>query len=375
MELYGLKKVATENLRDMLKGLKKCSEDHARLSIFRMLCGLVPGDDEGGLSIAEAAAAFYRRALRHLVEVLGEDHLSGLKGAAFWTHFSRPDCIKLPLIYLEKVIDRLTRDAKAEAKKAESASQSRRQKAAHARRERDISRGIKCCEAALADHAQGKLADIPDASVDPASRAKVYEYGDVDHGSKPRTRAQPGVKMAPRLCVDCFLYRALQHWLQFEEDTHEELKTSYGSWDENGDGKLQLDEFGSMIKHSNPATEQRTITRAFIAASKVEADSGEEFVDIERLAPALQIYNLVLTKRPAGWIAPASEAIVDGTDSASSSSAAASGAGEARRGMVSLTNSMQQLRSMQQALGRMSNARGEGASGISEADVMAEAKS
>lgn len=69
VELYGLKKVATENLRDMLKGLKKASDSHVRLKLFRLLVGIVPNDEEEGNLVSDHAASFYRFALRYLVEV------------------------------------------------------------------------------------------------------------------------------------------------------------------------------------------------------------------------------------------------------------------------------------------------------------------
>ena len=79
-----------KNLRDMIKGLRKASDGHLRLRMFRLSCALVPGDEAEGQVLGEGEAFFYRLVLRHLVDILSEDHLSGLKGAAFWTHFSKP---------------------------------------------------------------------------------------------------------------------------------------------------------------------------------------------------------------------------------------------------------------------------------------------
>ena len=69
VELYGLQKVAKENLRDMVKGLRKASEKHVRLKMFRVSTMLVPGDDEDGSGVPEGASHFYRLALRQLVQV------------------------------------------------------------------------------------------------------------------------------------------------------------------------------------------------------------------------------------------------------------------------------------------------------------------
>ena len=41
VELYGLKKIAEGNLRDLLKGLRHASKSHVRLEIFRQVSALV----------------------------------------------------------------------------------------------------------------------------------------------------------------------------------------------------------------------------------------------------------------------------------------------------------------------------------------------
>ena len=81
-----MKKIASENLRDMLKGLSKSSEFHLRLKMFRLFSGLIPGDEQASLLLGEGEALFYRIVLRFLVDILGEDHLSGLKGGACHAH-------------------------------------------------------------------------------------------------------------------------------------------------------------------------------------------------------------------------------------------------------------------------------------------------
>ena len=76
VELYGLKKIAETNLRDTLKGLKQNSEGHTRLSIFRAVTALVPGDDEGETDaspVSNQAAIFMRKVLGYLVKVRTDD--------------------------------------------------------------------------------------------------------------------------------------------------------------------------------------------------------------------------------------------------------------------------------------------------------------
>ena len=178
-----------------------------------------------------------------LVTITNEDHLSGLKGAAFWTHFARPDCIKLPIIYYEKVQDRLAAAARKYLAHIEGA-QTRTHRAMLAKRERDLNRMVRCCEATLLDHSKSTLLETPDIGEGNESKAKVYEYGNTEM-SKSRTKKDPSNKKAmnPRVCittllrpsafssltrvpsllphsqvcVDCFLFRAIEHWIRLEE--------------------------------------------------------------------------------------------------------------------------------------------------------------
>lgn len=305
VELYGLQKVAKENLRDMLKGLKKSSDKHARLKIFRMMCGLVPGDEEEDLLMAEGASLFYRTALRHLVIILSEDHLSGLKGSAFWTHYAKPDCVRLPLIYLEKLQDKLEKLAKLEERKAEEViageTKTRKQRAEGQRRMLELQRMVKCCELALLDHGAGRMPDSPDLEGPEAEgKPKIFEYGNPEHGAKPRTKQTTKKPMNSRCCIDCFLYRALEHWLRLEEEEKDSIIISFRSWDANGDGVLQLDEFAHMVKFANPSAGKKRITNCFVAACGLE----DEHVDTERLVPALRLFELQLKDQPDGWTPP-----------------------------------------------------------------------
>jgi len=323
VELYGLKKIAFENLRDSIKGLRKSSEGHLRLRMFRLFTGLVPQDDEKGELLGEGETLFYRMVLRHLVDVLSEDHLAGLKGGAFWTHFSRPDCVKLPITHFEKVQDRIASVQQALAKRLDG-EQNRTLRALLVKRERDLARMVKCCEATLIDHSKGLLLDSPVIGVnDNESKPKVFEYGNVDVG-KPRTKKDPSntKPMSPRLDVDCYLFRAIEHWIRLEEEEQQQVEAAYSSWDLNGDGRLQLDEFAHMIKYANPTAGQRRIIRAFIAASgpvdggEASGEEQEDCVLVERLVPALRFYSLQLKDQPAAWQASAATAEVGTADGA-----------------------------------------------------------
>jgi len=283
--------------------------------MFRLFSGLVPKDEEESNVLGEEEAHLYRFVLRTLLDILKEDHLSGLKGAAFWTHFSRPDCIKLPMVYMEKVVDRLVAATKATVKQVDQ-GQTRTQRAMLAKRERDFTRMVKCCEDTLADHAKGTLLERPDIGEGNGSMSKIYEYGNVDIGSKPRTQKDPSAKkpMNPRVCIDSFLFRAIEHWIRHEKLDDDKLHASYRSWDANGDGKLQLDEFAFMIKFANPSAGQKRIIRAFLAASGSTEGDEDDSVVIERLLPALQFYDLQLKDQPPGWAPPVASSVDNAND-------------------------------------------------------------
>lgn len=81
------------------------------------------------------------------------------------------------------------------------------------------------------------------------------------------------------------------------EDREEELiLRAFGSWDTNGDGELQLEEFTQMVQFANPDATQRKITRAYMSAS-----GGEDQVDKAKLPQALIANGLQLADRPANY--------------------------------------------------------------------------
>lgn len=171
-----------------------------------------------------------------------------------------------------------------------------------AKRERDLTRMVKCCEAAFADHAKGTLLESPDIGDGGESKAKVYEFGKPELMPKPKTQPDPKAKKPfnPRVCVDSFLFRAIEHWIREEELEEERTGQTYHSWDASGDGKLDLEEFALMIRFANPTAGRQRIIRAFIAACGT-SEGDEDCVLVERLVPALQYYGLVLKPRPKDW--------------------------------------------------------------------------
>eukprot|EP00900_Chrysochromulina_parva_P006595 jgi/Chrpa1/15937/Chrysochromulina_OHIO_Genome00022885-RA len=319
VELYGLKKIAEANLRDTLKGLKQSSETHTRLEIFRTLTALVPGDAEGESSsqpFSNQAAIFMRQVLGQLVKICREDHLSGMKGDAFWACYAKPDVLKVPAAYFERIIERLNKQvsylkeqkasAKASAEGEPQAPAANKFAAVQMdpKKEADIIRAIKTLEAVLTDHAKKDLPLTADKMIDESGKSlrgegeqkvKEINVGDDLSCKKPTAKGTVG-----RVCVDSFLFRALEHWDKLMDLEEEMLLRAFGTWDFNGDGHLELKEFTHMVKFSNAAVRQAKVTRAFLAAS-----GGADVVHKERLGPIMLSYGLKLENKPASSASPA----------------------------------------------------------------------
>ena len=292
MEMYGIKKVAHENLRDFVKTLKDCSGNHIRLKTFRILTGIVPGDDAADYSVSDDCAAFYRLALRLIMETATSDHMIKMKGSAFWSHYAKSDAVRLSVLYFEKVTEKLQKRANVKTDKT-------------AKQEAFEIRALRSFEASLNDFAEGKLADTPDVPDKDGNRAKVFEYGDANL-SRASTR---GVKTATRIDVDCFLDKCCEHWTLFEILEEDQLVQAFSSWDANGDGKLELDEFTKMVTFANPNVKQQKITRAFLAAS-----GTSDYVDKARLATALLANGLTLCDKPVDGVDMPPGPPAEGTD-------------------------------------------------------------
>ena len=149
-------------------------------------------------------------------------------------------------------------------------------------------RALRSFEATIQDFLDGNLPDTPDAPDKDGNHAKVFEYGDPN-----LSRASSKGKASSRICVDCFLDRCCEHWTLLEILEEDQILQAFGSWDANGDGNIELDEFVQMISHANPDVKQAKITRAFAAAS----GSGD-YVDKSRLATALLTHGLQLVDKP-----------------------------------------------------------------------------
>ena len=341
VELYGLKKIAEANLRDTLKGLKQSSETHTRLEIFRTLTALVPGDAEGESSsqpFSNQAAIFMRQVLGQLVKICREDHLSGMKGDAFWACYAKPDVLKVPAAYFERIIERLNKQvsylkeqkasAKASAEGEPQAPAANKFAAVQMdpKKEADIIRAIKTLEAVLTDHAKKELALTADKMIDESGKSlrgegeqkvKEINVGDDLSCKKPTAKGTVG-----RVCVDSFLFRALEHWDKLMDLEEEMLLRAFGTWDFNGDGHLELKEFTHMVKFSNAAVRQAKVTRAFLAAS-----GGADVVHKERLGPIMLSYGLKLENKPSDYDAEAVEA-AELAAAQAAAEAAAVGSGE-----------------------------------------------
>ena len=290
VQMYGNNKKANDNLRDFIKGVKVNSEAHKRLKNFRVLTGIVPGDDLADVSVSVSCAAFYRVAIRVVMDIATDDHMIKMRGAAFWAHYAKADCVRLSVLYFEKAAEKLRKimtSFDADSKKKPSYGDV----ALDAKMAGDAVRGFKSFEAALNDFMEGKLPDNPDHPAEGESKAKVFEYGDANLARA----SSKGVKTASRIDVDCFLERALDHWTLFEILEEDQLVQAFGSWDSNGDGNLELDEFTTMVKFANPGIQQKKITRAFVAASGGDG----AFVDKTRLASALLVNGLKLADKPS----------------------------------------------------------------------------
>ena len=293
VEMYGMKKMAHDHLRDFVKGLKRWSDSHVRLKVFRILTGLVPGDDLNNVSVTDSAATFYRLAIRLIMETATDDHITKLKGVAFWTHYQKTDVVKFPVLYYEKVTEKIGAIVKKLHSDAEQAK-TQAERSWSAKHEVDVIRGFKAFELTLKDHASGKLIKMMEQSEAPdkdGNKPKVFVYGDASSG---RATAA-GEKALPPICIDTFLSCAIDHWSSFEDLEEEQVLKAFGSWDENGDGQLNLNEFALMVKYSNRSVSQRKITRAFVASA-----GGGEHVDKARLSATLLAHGLVLVDRPPG---------------------------------------------------------------------------
>lgn len=287
VELYGKGKYATDHLRDMIKGLQLSSGAHVRIRTFRTITALVPGDDEAGGAVSASCADFTKLLLRMLVEALHEDHLSNLRGSAFWTHYGRNDELKIPTLYWEKIFERLGAMLKPKSFKSKRSLNAAAATTLNAKQQADTFRAWKALEKSMADCAGGKIKDKAELQVsETGTPAKVIEVGDFPKGK------------VKRVDLDCFVDSAMAHYTELEDLEEEIMVQAYDTWDVNSDGKLSVEEFTEMIYYANPQASRPRVTRAFMVAS---GGTGEQ-VDSTRLAQSLIANGFKLEERPPGGV-------------------------------------------------------------------------
>ena len=271
LELYGLKHVSCEHLRDTLAGVFHASESHVRLATFRKLSGLVPGDKplpgQGGM--------FYRLAIKQLVEVTCSDHMSDLRGDAFWTRFCKTDVIRVPIIFYERTAEKLEKLVKSLHATAEPEARD-----AKVRRANSIVFATRMSAAFSAALARSKEIIILNADL-AGVKAKAEYDAKLEASGGKRRKGDEGPKLAAvfevgpkidwkgtirdpklaklaakhgayRLDVDCYLALALDLFSASELEEHRRLQKAFASWDLNGDGKLQFAEFSALIQCASP---------------------------------------------------------------------------------------------------------------------------
>ena len=117
-------------------------------------------------------------------------------------------------------------------------------------------------------------------SLSPGKRAKTWGAGPGDMGG------------VARVCVDCFMQRALTHWKEADAAREQQLNEAFRSWDTNGDGELQYDEWVEGLSFSNPGVPTRTITKVYKAAF------AGNIIDLSRFTRLMLSNGLQMLARP-----------------------------------------------------------------------------
>ena len=68
----------------------------------------------------------------------------------------------------------------------------------------------------------------------------------------------------------------LQAYFQLEEEEAEQIVAAFHSWDADGDGNLDFDEFREMAAYSNPALPPKTMMKIYKAATPETPDGGSQ---------------------------------------------------------------------------------------------------
>lgn len=68
----------------------------------------------------------------------------------------------------------------------------------------------------------------------------------------------------------------LQAYFQLEKEEAEQIVAAFHSWDVDGDGSLDFDEFREMTAYSNPALPPKTMMKIYKAATPETPDGGSQ---------------------------------------------------------------------------------------------------
>ena len=70
-----------------------------------------------------------------------------------------------------------------------------------------------------------------------------------------------------RLCLDTFLDHAVRLWKQADVTREQKLAAAFHSWDANGDGVLQLEEWDAGLRFANPEVSRRLVANIYMTGA------------------------------------------------------------------------------------------------------------
>ena len=273
VETFGMRTLATENLRDLIAGLQQYSGLHVRLSTFRSLTGLVPGDGERTGSAAE----FYCLLLRLVVDVLEDDQLSGVGTELFWKHFGRHGRIRISVAYLDQMTDKLA--AIVQAAQADAKGHGASRHLTRSRRLRSFVQGLECMISAL-----DALPAIDQAHAD--------EKNIAESGKRP-TLEIGGASERERVDFDLFLESAVSKWRQAEEVRKDAMLKAFESWDADGNRHMPFVDFERMLTFANgELVTKRMVGNVFLLST------WKDRLDPDELGRVLLAHDLSLLPKP-----------------------------------------------------------------------------
>ena len=96
-----------------------------------------------------------------------------------------------------------------------------------------------------------------------------------------------------RVCLDTVLEQATQAYARLEREEAEQIIAAFHSWDANGDGELQFDEFREMAAYSNPSLPPKTMMKIYRAATP-----DGEHINVLKFSQVMLENGLTLKRRP-----------------------------------------------------------------------------